>query len=483
MAYKIGDQMQSMFLPSMVDDYVSRESPVRVYDAFVDSLNFHELGISLEPSIHGGADKYYPKQLLKLLIYGYSYGIRSSRKLERACHDNLSFIWLMGDLKPDYRTISRFRSQYKEAIKKVLKQCVQMCVKLDLIEGNIFFVDGSKFRANASINNTRTKEGYEQYIKKIEEQIEQIIKESEQLDVKEQNDRPLINLKEKIHDKTKLINKMKDVLSAWDAQDKDHINSTDSDSVKAKNRQGTHAAYNVQSTVDGKHGLIIQAEAVSQSNDYNQLSRQVETATEVLGQKPQHVCADAGYADVDDVKKIDPEINVIVPSHKQAQEENGRCPVRPFDKQYFVYDQHTDEYVCPEGKRLKFQDIPEPGKRRYQADGSKCRACPHFGDPNTGQCTKSPDGRRIIRLVDEKLKEQLQTNYKRPENQEIYKLRKEKVEHPFGHMKHNMGAGQFMLRGKDKVNAEVSILSTCFNIARMMTILGIPQLITRLNSA
>ena len=90
MAYKIGNQMQSIFLPTMVDDYVSKESPVRVYDAFVDSLNFHELGISLSPSIHGGADQYYPKQLLKLLIYGYSYGIRSFRKLERACHDNLS---------------------------------------------------------------------------------------------------------------------------------------------------------------------------------------------------------------------------------------------------------------------------------------------------------------------------------------------------------------------------------------------------------
>ena len=279
MAYKIGEQMQSMFFPPMVDDYVSKESPVRVYDAFVDSLNFHELGISLNPSTHGGADQYYPKQLLKLLIYGYSYGIRSSRKLERAGHDNLSFIWLMGELKPDYFTISRFRSDHKEAIKKVFKQCVQMCIKLDLIEGNIFFTDGSKFRANASINNTRTKEGYQQYIKKIEEQIEQVINESELIDIKEQDDRSLIKLKEQIHDKAKLMNKMKDVLSALDAKDKDNMNSTDGDSVKAKNRQGTHAVYNVQSTVDGKHGLIVQAEAVSQSNDYNQLSVQVKQAS------------------------------------------------------------------------------------------------------------------------------------------------------------------------------------------------------------
>lgn len=482
MAYRIGDQMQEKFLPPIIDDYVTKDAPVRVYDAFVDSLNFHELGISLEASMRGGADKYYPKQLLKLLIYGYSYGIRSSRKLERACNDNLSFIWLMGELKPDYRTISRFRSQHKEALKKVLKQCVQMCVKLDLIEGNVFFTDGSKFRANASINNTRTKEGYEQYIKKLEEQIDQIINENEQIDAKEQDDRSLVKLKEQVHDKAKLMNRMKDVLNELDTQNKDNMNSTDTDSVKAKGRQGTHAIYNVQTTVDGKHGLIIHAEAVSQSNDYNQLNAQVHAAAQNIGKTPQHVCADAGYADIEDERKIDSSINIIVPSHKQAQEENGRCPVKTFDKEHFVYDEQRDEYVCPEGNHLKFNDIPEPNKRRYQANGPQCCACPHFGDPASGQCTKSPDGRHITRLADEKFKEQLEANYKLPENQKIYKLRKEKIEHPYGHMKRNLGAGQFMLRGLPKVNAEASLLATCFNLARMMTILSIPQLLGKLTS-
>ena len=475
MAFTTGEQMQTVFLPPIVDDYVSKDAPVRVYDAFVDALDFNELGISLQPSMHGGADSYYPKHLLKLLIYGYSYGIRSSRKLERACHDNLSFIWLMGNLKPDYRTISRFRSQNKEAIKKVLKQCVHMCQRLDLVEGNVFFTDGSKFRANASINNTRTKEGCEQFLKKIEEQINKIIDESEQIDAQEKDEKSLIKLKEQVHDKAKLINKIKDTLNALESQNKDSINSTDPESVKAKNRQGTHAIYNVQTTVDGKHGLIIQAEAVSQSNDYNQLSVQVKQAAETIGQSPKHVCADAGYADVVDAKKIDPNINIIVPSHRQAQEENGRCPVKEFDKSQFTYDEPADEYACPQGKRLKFQDIPEPGKRRYQANGTECRACPHFG-----KCTTSTTGRRIIRLNDEKFKEQLEVNYKRPENQEIYKLRKQTVEHPFGHMKHNLGAGQFMLRGKPKVDAEVSLLATCFNVVRMITIIGSSQLLVKL---
>ena len=147
MSYKIGDRRQMTFLPPTIDEYIGPEDPVRVYDAFVEAIDLQELRIPVQP-YKAGAHEYHPKSMLKLFTYGYSYGNRSSRKLERACHHNLSFQWLMSGLKPDYRTIARFRSEYKDAIKNVLKQCVRLCIKLDLIEGNTLFIDGSKFRAN-----------------------------------------------------------------------------------------------------------------------------------------------------------------------------------------------------------------------------------------------------------------------------------------------------------------------------------------------
>jgi hypothetical protein len=357
-----------------------------------------------------------------------------------------------------------------------------MCIKLDLIEGNVLFTDGSKFRANASINNTWTQKRCEQYIKKIEEQIDKVITDSEKTDCEEEKEQSLIKIKEQIHDKTKLVNKIKDVLTTLKEQEKESINSTDKDSVNAVGRQGTHACFNVQSTVDNKHGLIVHAEAVSQSNDYNQLSEQVQKSAEILGKKPKHVCADCGYADIEDIKKIDPEINVIVPSRKQAQEEKGLCPIKPFDKKYFSYNKACDEYTCPEGKSLKFvgYDGRDNTKLRYQANGHICQRCQNFGDPDNGKCTKSINGRRIMRLADEDVKEQMEAKYNLPESQKLYKLRSQKVEHPFGHIKYNLSAGQFMLRGKQKVNAEVSILATCFNMARMITILGISNLLLKL---
>ena len=109
MAYKIGDRRQPIFLPSTSDAYVGADDPVRVYDALVDALDFKTFGIVLDPQ--PGADEYYPKDLLKLIIYAYAYGIRSSRKIERAGYHNLSFPWLLGGPKPDYRTPARFRSE------------------------------------------------------------------------------------------------------------------------------------------------------------------------------------------------------------------------------------------------------------------------------------------------------------------------------------------------------------------------------------
>ena len=475
MAYKIGDRMQPIFLPSTIDDYVGADDPVRVYDAFVDALDFKILGIALEPQ--PGADEYYPKDLLKLIIYAYSYGIRSSRKIERACYHNLSFQWLMGGQKPDYRTIARFRSEYKEQIKKILKQCVQICLDLDLIEGNVLFTDGSKFRANASINNTWTKEKCEKSLKKINEQIDQLIDECEKIDAQEER-ASLTKLHTKITNKQKLVIKIQNNLQALNESEKASFNSTDPDSVKAKGRQGTHASYSVQISVDNKHALIVSAEAKSANNDRGELKNQVTQSSENLGQKPKTVCADCGYSSVEDTVQIDDDIQVIVPSQKQVQKERGQTP-GPFDKEQFSYDQAKDEYLCPEDKILRYKSFQKERQAKvYQANGQDCQSCQHFG-----VCTTSPNGRIVKRLIHEEHQKHLEKIYQSPQGQEIYQLRKEKVEHPFGHFKRNLSAGQFMLRGKPKVDAEVSILSTCFNIARMITILGIPKLILGLNSA
>lgn len=475
MAYKTGDRKQRTFFPPVIDDYVSSGDPVRVYDAFVNALDFQELGIPIEP-YKAGAHEYYPREMLKLIIYGYSYGIRSSRKLERACHHNLSFIWLMGSLKPDYRTISRFRSKHKGAIKKVLKQCVKLCIELDLIEGNTLFVDGSSFRANASIKNAWTKERCEKHLKKIYDEIDRLVDETERIDQEEEDQESLVKVKEELLDKEKREKKVKEIASKLKETSERSHNTTDVDCAKVKSRQGTHAGYNVQIVVDEKHGLIVHSEASNHNHDANQFSEQVNKASAVLEKKPEIVSSDSGYHSLGDLEKVDEDITIVMPSKRQAKKEHGHS-LGEFDKERFRYDSNKDEYICPARKHLKCIGYNRvEGKRYYRANGNDCRKCQHFGN-----CTKVRNGRTVTRLDQEELREQLENIYQSPEGQRIYKLRGQKAELPFGHMKRNLGAGQFMLLGKGKVDAEVSMLSTCFNISRMITLIGIPTLILKLN--
>ena len=475
MAYRYGDRYQMTLLPQSIEEYIVEDDPVRVYDAFVESLNFKELGIALDEEQVGNPE-YDPKAMIKLLIFGYSYGFRSSRKLERATYHNVSFMWLMGGLKPDHKTIARFRKNNQNTLKEILKQCARLCIKLELIEGNTLFVDGSKIRANASISNTWTQEKCEKHLKLIDEHIESIFKECASIDKKEQNSPSLVKFNKELKNKETLKSKINNIMKKLKKKQLKTINSTDPDCVKFKSIQGKHAGYNSQIVVDEKHGLIVNSDVVNQSNDYNQFAEQIEQANETLGRKCENACADAGYADTEELKKIDEqEINVIVPTQKQA----SKKAIKPFDKEQFTFDSKNNCYICPEGHILPYSHFSVKKQHKLYRFTSRatCISCRHFG-----VCTISKRGRTIIQLVNEKSKIKIEEQYKKEQSQAIYKLRKQKVELPFGHIKRNLGVNAFLLRGLDGVKAEMSLLGSCFNIARMISILGVPGLITKLMS-
>ena len=161
MSYRYGDRYQMGLLPRSIEEYVSEDHPVRAYDAFVEALDFPAMGIDLDENQVGNSE-YDPKAMMKLLVYGYSYGVRSSRRLERETHQNVAFIWLMGGLTPDHKTIAEYRRKNKKALKKVLKQCAGLCIHLDLIAGNALFVDGVKVWANAGRLKVHDRAYYEQ---------------------------------------------------------------------------------------------------------------------------------------------------------------------------------------------------------------------------------------------------------------------------------------------------------------------------------
>ena len=473
MAYRYGNRYQMQLLPQRIEEYVPSDDPVRAYDAFLEALDFRELGITLDPYKVGNSE-YHPQVRLKLLVYGYSYGIRSSRKLERACHHNLSFIWLTSGLKPDHKTIAEFRRKNKESLANVLKQCARICIKLNLIEGNTLFLDGTKIRANASIKNTWTREKAQKALKHIDKRIKDILTQCDTVDEAEEGAGSLITMDKELKDQDLLKSKVKGILKELEEEKQKSLNTTDPECTRINSLQGSHAGFNFQSTVDEKEGLILSIDVVSENNDLNQFASQINQANETLGKKCKTACADSGYAATEELEKIDQQgIKVIVPSQRQARKKEPH----EFAKERFTYDAKNDSYICPQGHKLIFYCLNKKNKAYMISDKRICLACPHYGT-----CTTSKTGRMVTRLLKEEIRQKLEAQYDEPSSQEIYQLRKEKVELPFGHIKHNLKVDSFLLRGQKGVKAEASILATCFNLARMITLRGVPALIKELNA-
>jgi len=473
MAFRHGERQQMQFLPASIEQYVPDDAPVRAYDAFVEALDLGRLGISYDASKEGNPS-YDPKAMLKLLVYGYSYGVRSSRKLERETHYNLSFIWLMGGLKPDHKTIAEFRRKNKEALKMALLQCARMCLKLDLVAGNVIFVDGSKIRGNASVKNTWTMEKCREVLGKAERRIEEIISESEATDREEEGMPSLVSVSEELGDARALKERVEEIMKELRESGRQTINTVDRECTRTNSVHGTHAGYNAQVVVDDQNGLVVSCDVVSANNDLGQFSRQIEGAQETLGRKCQVAVADSGYADTGDLGKVDEQgIKVIVPSQRVA----SRREVGEFDKRNFGYDAERDSYICPRGKVLRYsgRSRKRNGSIYQIAKREVCLECPEFG-----RCTTSNRGRKVMRLMGEELRERLEQEYGLRQNQAIYRRRKEKVELVFGHIRRNLGVSSFLMRGRKGVQAEMALLSMCFNLRRMMTLLGVEGLIRRL---
>ena len=318
MAYRHGQRRQGVLFPKSIEDYVLDDSPVRAYDAIIDTLDLEQLGIEIDPH-KVGCPQYHPLPMLKLLVYGYSYGIRSSRKLERECHNNISFIWLMGDLKPDHKTIAEFRRKNKKALQNVLREVARVCMALKLVEGNTLFVDGTKIRASAAISNSWTKEKCGRKLKKIDKRIAEILKECEQADQQESACGSFVKVKEELIDQETLRSKVKSILNDIEQQSRPSVNTVDPDCTKMHSRQGNHAGFNSQIVVDEKHGLIVSSDVVNENNDKHQFADQIDQANEVLGKKCDTACGDAGYDNIEELEKVDKQgIKVVVPSQRQT---------------------------------------------------------------------------------------------------------------------------------------------------------------------
>jgi len=281
------DRGQQSLLPGSLDDWVHKDNPVRVIDAFVEALNLHDLGFETVDPIGIGRPGYHPSVHLKLYIYGYLHRIQSSRRLERECARNLEVMWLLGRLAPDFKTIADFRKDNGPAIKRVCAQFVALCRRMGLLAKASVAIDGSKFKAvnNRDKNFTRAK--VEKRRAQLEQSVTRYLSQLDTADLQEPSETVELkrtHLKEKLEKLQKEMAKLEAIERQVEASPDKQISLTDPDSrsMATSGRGSGVVGYNVQTAVDTEHHLIVAHEVTNVGSDRSQLTNTATAAKEAL---------------------------------------------------------------------------------------------------------------------------------------------------------------------------------------------------------
>jgi transposase len=466
------DRGQSTLFPECLDEWIDENNPVRVIDAFVDTLDLGELGFEGVEPAETGRPAYHPSVLLKLYIYGYLNRVQSSRRLEREAGRNVEVMWLLGRLVPDHKTVADFRKDSSRAIRKVCARFVELCREMGLLVKASVAIDGSKFKAvnNRDRNFTRAK--VERRRAQLEESVARYLSQLDTADRQEPSEAlaaKTTRLKEKLAKLGEEMRRLKGLEARMLAAPDQQISLTDPDSrsMATSGRGSGVVGYNVQVAVDTAHHLIVTHEVTNVGTDRSQLAHVAKETKAALEADTLDVVADRGYFDSEEILACEEAgITVTLPKPMTS---NSKAEGR-FGKQDFRYLAEEDIYICPAGERLAYHYTNEENGlvlRRYWTNACQSCAIKH-------SCTTGKE-RRVTRWEHENLLEAVQRRL--DEHPEKMRQRRETVEHPFGTIKARMGATHFLMKTLPRVAAEMALHVLAYNLTRVMNIIGPGRLI------
>jgi transposase len=462
---------------SSLEDRISPENPVRFIEAFVEHISLQALGFTVKTIKTEGRPSFDTKVFLKIYLYGYLGGVRSSRKLEKECVRNIELQWLLCGIVPNYHSIADFRKDNPKALKQLFKLFVSFLKDADLIAGDTIAIDGTKSRAHNSKKANFNQKKIDKHLAYIEERTQEYLT---QLDQNDQNDSSVKVTK--IQEKIERLKNNKIRYELLEEQLKSsgepQVSTTDGD-ARALLVQGqvVEVSYNIQAAVDAKHNLVVATHTINK-NDRNALSAIALEAKENLAIETFTALVDKGYHNGKQIE-ICQQANITTIVAQPEQGKNKERISEDYLISKFQYNHTTDTYTCPQGETLKTTghwhkktaDRDSYEFKRYRT--SKCRECPvkHL-------CTSRASGRDIDRS---QYADAVEVNNKRyRENPQLYRKRQEINEHIFGTIKRQWGYNHTNLTGLEKVNGEHSLIMLVYNLKRSINILGVPDLIAKL---
>lgn len=354
MSFKKGvDRSQVLLFPESLDDYVLEDSPVRLIDAFVESLDIDSLGFSRVSYEAKGRPPYDPKDLLKVLIYGYFYGARSSRRMERECKVNVEVMWLTGRLRPDHNTLSNFRKDNIRCMKPLFREFNRFCLKMDMFRLDYVSIDGSKFRAVNSKDRNLTLNKLDDRLQRLDAHIEEYLAALEESDGEDCRKLSKTELEDKLRKLQERKVRYEGYLKELEESGASQKSLTDPDSRLMKEGNGFSVGYNAQTAVDAESHLIAGFKMTNHPTDHGLLTDVAKEVKDDFGVATLEATADKGYHD---------------PSDMAAALENGIVPNVIQNNGSSVIDVEFD---------YKGTEITEEQRTSTSADD--IRACLHTG--------------------------------------------------------------------------------------------------------
>lgn len=463
-----------------LEEPISEDNSIRFIDAFVENIDLEALGFKLQTLKTQGRPSFNTQTFLKIYLYGYLNGLRSSRKLEKECVRNIELRWLLFGLVPNYHSISDFRKNNPSGLKKLFKVFVAFLKDTDLIAGETIAIDGTKSRAHNSRKANFNQKKIDKHLAYIEEKTQQYLDELAQNDELD-NSSVITNIQEKIERLKKNKLHYEVLEEKLKASGEPQISTTDEDS-RALLVQGqvVEVSYNIQAAVDAQYNLVVATHTINR-NDRNALSAIAIEAKKNLGVETFTALVDKGYHNGREITQCKEENIITIVAHPDQGKSNENGTKPDYFVAKFQYDKITDCYTCPEGEILKTTGRwHRKTRNRDSYDFKKYRTPACKECPVKSACTSRSGGREIDRS--QYADAVAENNQRYQANSQLYRKRQEINEHIFGTIKRQWGYNHTNLTGLEKVNGEHSLIMLVYNIKRTINILGVRELISKLKN-
>ena len=316
-----------LFPPSLAD-FLGTEDEVHAFREVTEHLDVSHLDAGFNGM---GQHPYHPLMLLRLLMWSMANRVVSTRRIEVLTHRDVSFIYLAGGQRPDYRTLARFRRRNTKEIKRLFKQTVLFCARLGMVNLGHVSLDGTRLKANTSKHKAMSYGRMKQEEKRLEREIEELMRQADEVDNEEDiafgKDNNGYNLPEELQRREERLNKIRGLRQELEQEKREEQELGDGETPMIKDKEQRSFAdrkarmmlmkrgefdygYNAQSCTEESHGIIIVADLTNDPADTEHLPQVVEEVRELRQElglsaedgKQTQMSADSGYFSVDNIK-------------------------------------------------------------------------------------------------------------------------------------------------------------------------------------